>query len=262
MTHRVGQAANELQAATQGIIVDEAQDHDTQIRNGTHELGLGWWSWYFALLKEGAKTPMALFYDPAQRPSFRGVENFQPERLLGALGGAVHVRLRKALRFTQPIFNYLKTLRTEETKHLVDTIQAHDKLPTGPEVMQLSASSEKTIEAVEKILNDWKSKGLCRPSDVALIGPRKWLKDTALGGSALLCGYEVADYSEVISGKVAYLGAHRSKGMDFLGVIVIEFTTFKDIKLDDSKQGYQEAFFIGASRARQLLGVVSKKIPK
>ena len=112
-------------------------------------------------------------------------------------------------------FHYLKQLRSEATKHLVDAIHAHDQLPVGPEVVELNCPPEDTRELVEQIVQDWKSKGLCKPSDVAIIGPRKWLKDTSLGDDAKVCGFEVADYYEDLMGSVSYMGAHRSKVWTF-----------------------------------------------
>ena len=241
------------------LVVDEAQDHDTAF-DAESEEAVGWWSWYFALLKEGTEASVAIFYDKAQRPAFRGADKFDVDHLRAALGGAVHVKLEKALRYTQPIFHYLKQLRSEATKHLVDAIQAHDQLPVGPEVVELNCPPEDTRELVEQIVQDWKSKGLCKPSDVALIGPRKWLKDSSLGDDAKVCGFEVADYNEDLMGSVSYIGAHRSKGMDFLAVIIIDFAPFEELSADSKHVDVQEAYFMGASRARQLLGVVSVNV--
>lgn len=241
------------------LVVDEAQDHDTAF-DAKSEEAVGWWSWYFALLKEGTEASVAIFYDKAQRPAFRGADKFDVDHLRAALGGAVHVKLEKALRYTQPIFLYLKQLRSEATKHLVDAIQAHDQLPVGPEVVELNCPPEDTRELVEQIVQDWKSKGLCKPSDVALIGPRKWLKDSSLGDDVKVCGYEVADYNEDLMGSVSYIGAHRSKGMDFLAVIIIDFAPFEELSADSKHVDVQEAYFMGASRARQLLGVISVNV--
>ncbi|WP_269522403.1 nuclease-related domain-containing DEAD/DEAH box helicase [Coraliomargarita parva] len=235
------------------LVVDEAQDHDTA---GIEGAELGWWSWYLKLLKGGVEAPIAIYYDRAQRPAFRGADSFEPERLRTHLGGAVHLQLRKALRYTMPIYRYLKTLRAEATAPLVDAIEAHDGLPTGPEVVQRQTDPAGLVQAVESIVKGWKDTGLCKPSDVVLIGPRKWLKDSSLGAEATICGYEVADYDEEVRGKLNYIGAHRSKGMDFLAVILIDFAPFESLA-SSSKPDFAEAFFIGASRARQLLGVVS-----
>ena len=141
------------------LVVDEAQDHDTAF-DAESEEAVGWWSWYFTLLKDSTEASVAIFLDKAQRPAFRGADKFDVDNLRAALGGAVHVKLEKALRYTQPIFLYLKQLRSEATKHLVDAIHAHDQLPVGPEVVELNCSPEDTRELVEQIVQDWKSKGL------------------------------------------------------------------------------------------------------
>ncbi len=257
---RMALASGRVSAGYDALVVDEAQDHDTAFSAADDSPdsadGLGWWSWYFALLKDGVSSPVALFYDAAQRPAFRGAEKFDPLRLRRCLSQVVHVKLRKSLRYTMPILSYLRSLEAPGTQHLVEPLEPHEHLPTGPEVAVVQATSETYVAAIEGIVADWKRKGLCKPSEVTLIGLRKWLRDSSLGGGAKLCGFEVADYSEDVLGKVSYIGAHRSKGMDFLAVIVIDFVSFKTLADDPEKVDYQEAFFLGASRARQLLGVV------
>lgn len=242
----------ELPLKFDALVIDEAQDHDTC---GIEGVEIGWWSWYFSLLREGTQAPIAIYYDQAQRSAFRGAGNFVPERLREYIGGAVHLKLSKALRYTMPIYSYLKTLRADATKDLVDVIEAHDGLPPGPNVVQREADELQVREAVESIVCEWKDAGLCKPSDVVLIGPRKWLDNSSLGQGTTICGFEIADYDEDVRGKLSYIGAHRSKGMDFLAVILIDFAPFEELANSD-KPDFAEAFFIGASRARQLLGVV------
>jgi len=231
------------------LVVDEAQDHDT------HAAGqkLGWWSWYFSLLREGVHSPMALFYDPAQRSTFRGAENFDPHLLATALSQGAKLRLRKTLRYTIPILQYLRSLKGEGTDRLRDGLLAHEHLPTGPQVERYPADSQdKVAAAVEAIVTTWKKQGLCKPTDCVIIGPRKSLANSSLGSVSRILGCELHDYQEGELGKLAYLGAHRSKGMDFLAVIVIDFPPFPQIEDQDQ----QEGFFIATSRARQMLGVV------
>lgn len=260
---RMALESGRVPAEYDALVVDEAQDHDTAFSTLSDDAqgkgGLGWWSWYFALLKDGASSPVALFYDAAQRPAFRGAEKFDPVRLRQNLSQVVHVKLRKSLRYTMPILSYLRSLNAPGTKHLVEPLEPHEHLPIGPEVAVVRTTGEASAAAIEGIVADWKRKGLCKPSEVTLIGPRKWLRDSSLGGGALLCGFEVADYNEDVLGKVSYIGAHRSKGMDFLAVILIDFDPFDTLAADPEKVDYQEAFFLGASRARQLLGVVERE---
>lgn len=238
------------------LVVDEAQDHDTCIgENGSREAA-GWWDWYFALLKEGASAPMALFYDPAQRPFFRTPERFDPDRIRSRLSQAAHIKLRKTLRYTVPIFRFLSGLRAPGTEALASGLHPHDALPAGPQVVRLKDDGIGTAGAVEQILLDWKAKGLCKPSDVVLIGVRRLLKESSLGAADRVAGLELTDYNASVHGKLTYIGAHRSKGMDFLGVILIDFPPFEQFAADPEAMDLQEAYFLGASRTRQLLGIV------
>jgi hypothetical protein len=163
------------------------------------------------------------------------------------------------LIFSMPIYSFLKTLRADATAHLVDAIEAHDGLPAGPEVIQREADESQVREAVESIVSKWADAGLCKPSDVVLIGPRKWLKDSSLGQGTKVCGFEIADYDEDLRGKLSYIGAHRSKGMDFLAVVLIDFAPFEKLASGE-KPDFAEAFFLGDSRARQLLGIVGVSV--
>lgn len=102
------------------LVVDEAQDHDTSFsgeRAGGD--GAGWWSTYFKLLKHGAESPIAAFYDPGQRPLFRDSEAFEVARLRQHLSQAAHVKLAHALRYTRPVFQFLKSLQSGATAPLV-----------------------------------------------------------------------------------------------------------------------------------------------
>jgi hypothetical protein len=252
-------AGGKVEPIYDALVVDEAQDHDTALDGGAD--GVGWWDWYLALLKQGSAEPIAVFYDQAQRPDFRGAEKFDPEGLRSSLGGAVHIQLAKALRYTLPIFQYLKGLRAPGTARLGDCIEAHEHLPAGMDVVERTATKESTTEVVEAIIADWKVKGLCKPTDIAIIGPKKWLKNSSLGEGATLCGFAVADYNEDVIGKISYIGAHRSKGMDFLAVILIDFQDFNELSKDEAKKDFQEAYFMAASRARQLLGIVEASKP-
>ena len=242
-----------ISASYDALVVDEAQDHDTRFSGGGCEGLLGWWSWYFVLLKGGTRAQAALFYDPAQRPAFRGADGFDADLIRSSLSQPVHVRLPRALRYTRPILDYLATLKgSGATELMAGSLQPHEALPVGPEVELRDAAPDATAAAVESILRRWNEQGLCKPSEVVLVGMRKELATSSLSTVETLCGFELVDYSEQQMGKLSYIGAHRSKGLDFLAVILIDFEPFETIAEPDR----QEAFFMGASRARQLLGVV------
>ena len=104
----MAQAIDRLEAGAvlprwDALVVDEAQDHDT---GGT----ANWWAMYVRLLKQGSRSRVALFLDPAQRPEFRRGE-FVTGDLIATLDHPVRVRLPKPLRYTGPIADYLKSLK-------------------------------------------------------------------------------------------------------------------------------------------------------
>jgi hypothetical protein len=90
------------------LVVDEGQDHDTRLPDNLGRTDLaGWWSFYLRLLHQAEAAPIAVFYDPAQRPRFRDPAGFDV-RVLGALfSQPAHLRLPRALRYTRPIHEYL-----------------------------------------------------------------------------------------------------------------------------------------------------------
>lgn len=239
------------------LVVVDAQDHDT-LADALPELNLGWWEFYFALLKDPDRAPVALFFDPSQRPHFRGKSNFEPKRLQNRLRDAVTVKLRKAVRFTLPVYQYLAKIDSLDENGSISLMEPHEDLPQGPEVTTLSVAEKKDVpSAVTKILEDWEKLSVCQADRVVVIGSRSTLKKSSLAECQKLHGLELVDYNEELKGKLGYLGAHRSRGLDFLAVILIDFPAPEIIYGEQGTEDMREAFFLGASRARQVLAVVS-----
>ncbi len=67
----------------------------------------------------------------------------------------------------------------------------------------------------------------------------------------------MVDYLNRQPGSMSFTSANRAKGLDSLAVILVDFAPFDQIE----DPMVQAAFFIGASRARQLLGVVHAESP-
>jgi len=243
------------------LVVDEAQDHDTAFAAGT-ESGdpddCGWWTIYFAHLREGTKAPMALFYDGAQRPPFRGSGGFEIRRLADQLSQPAFARLPHALRYTRPVFEFLETLRSPGTEGLVAQLSEPDDMPEGPEVISthLPGASNAEVEAeVRKVISGWVEAGYCRPEEVLILHTRTDLKKSALGECREIAGLPLVEYGTPLEpGRKAirHLSINRAKGLDAVAVIVVGVVPFQSItKTDD-----QYTYFMGASRAKQLLAVV------
>jgi hypothetical protein len=244
------------------LVVDEAQDHDTAFAGGGEpgatDAVCGWWAIYFALLRDRTNAPMALFFDQAQRPPFRGSGGFDVRRIADQLSQPAFARLPHALRYTRPVFEFLETLRAPGTEGLVARLSEPDDLPEGPEVVSshLPGATETEVQAeVGKIVFAWVEAGYCRPEEVLVLHTRTDLKKSALGACETLAGLPLVEYGLALEPNakvIRHLSINRAKGLDALAVIMVGAAPFATItKVDD-----QYTYFMGASRAKQLLAVV------
>jgi hypothetical protein len=253
------------------LVVDEAQDHDTAFPDApdasdapggnsadNSAAECGWWSIYFALLREGPASPIALFYDTAQRPPFRGRGGFDARLIAARLSQPAFARLPHALRYTQPIYDFLQTLNSPGTEGLVAQLSEPDDLPEGPDVITVDlkeAGEEEVRAAVTRIISDWVEVGYCLPEDVLILHTRTDLKASVLGACGTLAGLPLVEYGTTPEeGKKAirHLSINRAKGLDAVAVIMVGTEPFQQIRKVDN----QYTYFMGASRAKQMLAVV------
>ncbi|MEM9018363.1 MAG: hypothetical protein AAGC68_15220 [Verrucomicrobiota bacterium] len=242
--------------------LDEAQDHDTAFPDALNDSGphteCGWWSIYFALLREEKAAPVTLFYDTAQRPPFRGQGGFDARLVASQLSQPAFAKLPHALRYTQPIYDFLQTLNAPGTERLIAQFCEPDDLPEGPEIVATKTDSPNpdTIRAaVESIIDNWVEDGYCKPDEILLLHARTHLKDSVLGTCETLAGMPLREYGDnqdEATKCIRHLSINRAKGLDALGVILIGVRPFQEIQAVD----HQYTYFMGASRAKQLLAVV------
>lgn len=235
------------------LVVDEAQDHNTRLIGETADwVGPGWWGVYWAMLRGGREGRVAVFYDAAQRPVFRETDAFDPEELVAALPRAVQVQLQNTVRYTDPIFTYLESLGCDATRPLLAGISRSGGLPEGPDVRVVAVEEGFVLNAVEKILSEWIGSGFCKAEEVLLLSPHANPVKSVAGGLDQIGEWRVVDYLDRKPGCVSRTSVNKAKGLDSLAVILIDFPEFEEIR----DPGLQVAFFMGASRARQLLAVV------
>jgi hypothetical protein len=201
---------------------------------------------------------MALFYDQAQRPPFRGSGGFDVRRIAEQLSQPAFARLPHALRYTRPVFEFLQTLRAPGTEGLVAQLNEPDDLPEGPEIVSahLPGATEAEVRAeVGKIVSSWVEAGYCRPEEVLILHTRTDLRKSALGACETLAGLPLVEYGtapEPNEKGIRHLSVNRAKGLDARAVVMVGTAPFATIpKVDD-----QYTYFKGASRAKQLLAVV------
>jgi len=133
-------------------------------------------------------------------------------------------------------------------------------MPEGPEVVSLhlpGASDAEVETEVRNVISSWVEVGYCHPEDVLILHTRTDLKKSALGECREIAGLPLVEYGTPLeSGRKAirHLSINRAKGLDAVAVIVVGVSPFGSItKTDD-----QYTYFMGASRAKQLLAVVER----
>ncbi len=240
------------------LVVDEAQDHDTRFHAdvGASEDAPGWWELYAGLLKRGSDAQVALFYDKFQRHHARQAEQFNPERLRGLFPHMVRVRLKRTMRYTRQILDFLRGMEHPEIDELLLDMDVHSSLPEGTEPVMDEARSvgqEKTL--VGKWVSDWCKKGDCKPEDLLILYPTSayrpdWLNEEKVNGLPLAGPERV--------GGIRSSSVHKAKGLEAQAVILIGFPPRTEMLSASAPKGSVFTWFMGESRARQLLAIVER----
>lgn len=236
------------------LVVDEAQDHDTQFcsKVGNLEPG-GWWRIYRALLKRGDQAPMGVYYDPAQRPYFRA-DAFSDKELFEWAPHAAKVRLLKTVRYTRQLMRFLQGMKSPVSEALVAGLHEGELIREGPDVEIHVSDTAHTPLIVAQIISKWVSDGFCKPSEILILSRHgNPLTRGALEGRQKLGSWTIA-----ITGTEADISVssfHKAKGLDSLGVIMIDTDPFDQIDEVD-----QIGYWMAASRARQLLAIVHQTL--
>lgn len=240
------------------LVVDEAQDIDTAFADSSFEPAApGWWAVLAALLRDGRSARISAFFDPAQRPAFRDPAAFDIGRLVAWATQPARFRLRRCLRYTRPVFEYLASLQHADGSGPGARLEPPDEFREGPEVECRSVPPEATAAAVEEIVSGWVSRGYCRPDEVLVLGRRRDRSRSSLGAATHIGHMPLVDHGlQVPVGSLPYLNLHRAKGLDRLGIVVIDLPPKEDLISGGHREDL-ENLFAAASRARQLLGVVA-----
>ncbi len=242
------------------LVVDEGQDHDTcwspEVGACPDETG-GWWHIYQLLLRGGREVPAGIFYDAAQRPPFRAAERFDPAALVAAWSQPAHVRLQPAVRYTRPLWQFYRDHSSPTTAGMIDALGSGDHLPEGPEpeVHQLSpGTGTDARDLIESILHRWQKSGLCEPGEVLILHAQSGIAHSPLGARRVLAGRNLRECVEEEDSPdcIRHTSIHKAKGLDSKAVILIGLPPFKDLTSDYDYYSW----FMGVSRARQLLAIV------
>jgi hypothetical protein len=237
------------------LVVDEAQDHDTCWPGSeSDDTNSGWWEIYWKLLREKTDARMGIFYDQAQRPLFRHKERFEAARVFKQLSQPAHVNLLFTLRYSLPIFRFLKSLLSQATTALVDNLRSRTTLPEGPDVELYDVEPTQTAVKLEEIVARWVRDGFCRSDEILILSPHGTKAKTSLANHSRIAEWPVVGIDERKPGNLALLSVNKAKGLDSLAVILIDVQKFEKLGTPQEQMNY----FMGASRSRQLLAILHK----
>ena len=235
------------------LIVDEAQDHDTEFPENTKN-GPGWWSFYFSLMKEGRKARTALLYDTDQRPNFRrdGVFGFDVDNVYNALeANPLRLNLFESYRYTMNIFNYLKKLKKQCAKIQALTLTAGPDLPLGEPVTEISMPDKQVSQYLKKTIGDLLKRKVCKPEEIMILA-HSFNRDRHLVGNGdEVAGIKLHTGLFPTKNKILFMSSNRAKGLETKVAFLIGYPPGSD------KESDIQNLFIGASRARQILYVIT-----
>jgi hypothetical protein len=244
--------------AFDALVVDEGQDHDTlfPVELARPELP-GWWTFYLRLLHLGSAANIAVFHDAAQRPRFRAREGFSVPLLASALSQPAFLRLPRTVRYTRPVFEYLNRIRPVDPLKPGENLRPPLEFREGPNVEEYAVTRAETAGCVTEIAERWIAQGFCRPHDILILGHRRNREQSSLAGLQQLGRWPVCDFSATVPPVcIPYLNVHRAKGLDRLGIILIDLPPSSTLK-QTGDMDRLDALFAGASRTRQLLAIVA-----
>jgi hypothetical protein len=237
--------ADSFEAQYDALIVDEAQDH----RND-------WWEIYFSLLRGKNHSQMGIYYDPAQRPSFMTGE-FEIEKISQALPSKARVRLVETRRYTRPIFEYLKSLKSDETARLIEGLHSSHLL-AGPEVIKKQVKNRDEAKAhAGALLKEWFEQKLVTPEETLLLLPRHPFveKDSLFTPESYFANFPLISADDPRAGNKGLLRVssfNKAKGLDARAVILLDTPMWENLPPEK-----RYPFWMACSRARQLLAVIS-----
>ena len=238
------------------LVADEAQDHDTAWDAGASG---GWWDVYRALLRDGGEAPASIFYDPAQRPPFRDSQRFQAEDLRSGWSQPAHVHLQPALRYTRPLWTFFQQHRHPAINPMLEALGRGDHLPEGPEPEIHEVTDHAAARTcVQEIITRWKTEGLCRPDEVLILHKESTIAASALGDTRVIGPHNLRDVlDEKADGAIRHTSINKAKGLDARAVIIVGCEPVTDTMSDFDAY----TWFMGVSRARQLLAVILHEAP-
>ena len=173
------------------------------------------------------------------------------------LSQPAHANLLFTHRYSLPIFRFLKTLQSPATLGLVNNLRQRTALPEGPDVELYNMKVESTAVKVEEVVTRWVSDGFCRAEEILILSPHGTIGKTSLVGCSKIGEWPLSSLVVRRPGELSLLSINKAKGLDSLAVIIIDIDVPNINQLSTAQE--QMDYFMGASRARQLLAIIHRE---
>jgi hypothetical protein len=136
----------------------------------------------------------------------------------------------------------------------VRNLRYRTTLPEGPDVELYEVAPEQTAVKVEEVVTRWVNDGFCRLDEILILSPHSTKAKTSLASHSRIGEWPLVGLDRRNPGELSLLSINKAKGLDALAVIVVDVERFE--KLASAQE--QLNYFMGASRARQLLAILNR----
>jgi len=111
-----------------------------------------------------------------------------------------------------------------------------------------------TAVKLEEVVTRWVSDGFCRLDEILILSPHGTKAKTSLANNSRIGEWPIVGIDDRKPRNLALLSVNKAKGLDSLAVIMIDVERFDKLAAPQEQMNY----FMGASRARQLLAILHK----
>jgi hypothetical protein len=137
---------------------------------------------------------------------------------------------------------------------LIENLRYRTILPEGPDGELYDVDPMQTAAKLGEVVAGWINDGFCRLDEILILSPHGTMIKTSLANHSRIGEWPLVSIDDRKSGNLALLSVNKAKGLDSLAVIMIDVERFDKLATPQEQMNY----FMGASRARQLLAIFHK----
>jgi hypothetical protein len=104
------------------------------------------------------------------------------------------------------------------------------------------------------VVTRWIGDGFCQSDEILILSPHGTKSKTSLANRSQIGRWPLVSIDDRKQGRLALLSVNKAKGLDSLAVVMVDVERFDRLTAPQ----YQMNYFMGASRARQLLAILHK----